>query len=286
MGKEMEVLPHLSAYLLIISFVLNFIYWWMPSPFGKFSIKDPPSWTCTIVPNNVFRVLIFVWFGTIYSGWFEGEDWIWYHTWPSSNRGWFVLIWLSVYYALKLISAPVFETYSGDNAVKKKVPLLAFFPYIFFWGPAGWYWRRASSTVDVKLEYYDYILMVLLVLFLALNLYTDVSKNIRRQIEGKLYSNGWYLSEEQLYDNFSSMKGLWHTFSLPPNYMFEVAHWFVFIFISHSWEGLWWFCSIFMFLVTRGVWQKKWYRVKTVASVVTQMEVKEEEQLIPQKLTF
>lgn len=282
----MEVLPHLSAYLLIVSFVLNFIYWWMPSPFGKFTIKDPPRWTVSIIPNNVFRVLIFVWFGTIYIGWFEGEDWIWHHSWPSSDRGWFVFIWLTVYYVMKLISAPVFETYSGDKAVKKKVPLLAFVPYIFFWGPAGFYWRRASSTVDVKLEYYDYILMVLLVLFLALNLYTDVSKNIRRETEGKKYSNGWYLREEQLYDNFSSMKGLWHTFSLPPNYMFEVAHWFVFIFISHSWEGLWWFCSIFMFLVTRGVWQKKWYRVETVASVVTKMEAKEEEQLIPQKLTF
>lgn len=286
MDKEMEVLPHLSAYLLIISFVLNFIYWWMPSPYGKFTIQDSPDWAAAIVPNNVFRGIIYIWFGTLYMGWFEGQDWILYQTWPSSSRGWFVLIWLSIYFVIKLISPAIFEAYSGNFTDEKKVSLWALVPYIFFWGPAGWYWRRASSTVDVDLEYYDYILMVLLVLFLALNLYSDVLKNIRRQIEGTRYLNGWYLKEEQIYDNFFSMKGLWQTFSLPPNYMFEVAHWFVFIFISHSWEGLWWFCSIVMFLLTRGLWQKKWYRVKTVASVAIKMEENESTADIPQKLTF
>lgn len=282
----MDVLPHLSSYLLIYSFVLNFLFWFMPAPYGKFAINDPPAWTVSIVPNSVFRVLIFIWFGTLYWGWFEGVDWTFYNTWPTSNRGMFILIWLSVYYVWRLVSPAAFSAYGGNYVGDKKVSLFAFFLYAFFWGPAGWYWRKAASTVSVELEFYDYILMILLALFLGLNVYSDITKNDIRENGKEFQGIGRYLNEAQLYERFSSLEGLWNTFSLPPNYMFEVAHWFVFIFVSHSWQGLWWFCCIFMFLVTRGVWQKKWYRTETVSSIVSEEANASTVGEVQRKLTF
>ena len=271
---KMDDLPYLSSYLLIYSFALNLIFWFMPAPYGKFSAKKAPL---AVIPSDWFYPLITVWFVTFYIGWLEdGEI---KQEWPTSDnpRGQFLLVWLSIYFFCRTILSPfacMAANEDDSNRGEKTVSLLLIIPYFFFWGPAGIFWRRAVTKIDAPLESYDYILMVLAAIFLALNLYSDINTNHKRH-NGKEDIGPWcgkYLDEEQLYEDFSSMKGLWHTFSLPPNYMFEVAHWFIVIFLSRSWEGLWWFCSIFMFLLTRGVWQKKWYQTKETANIVNEVK--------------
>lgn len=261
----MEVLPYISSYLLIYAFVLNFIFWYIPAPFGKFSHVWSVPWYFKVY-SSLFRGSTTLWFVTIIIGWWENETVKW--EWPTSDRGLFVFVWLCIYWVFRTFIAPMLNFVALDDKTvvgDKKVFVLWIIPYIGFWAPAGIFWRRATTKIDAPIEPYDYILIFLLLFFGVLNVHSEWRMNKKRSsVTKKLQTIGKYLDEEQIYEDYASMKKQWHMLSLPPNYMFEVAHWFIFIFVSHCWEGLWWFLCIFMFLLTRGVWQKKWYLTECV----------------------
>ena len=254
----MEVLPYLSAYLLVYAFALNFIFWWMPAPYGKFSYQKHETcsfvissyWVSTLSHAGLFSMAI---------GWFEG-DWIWKTDAVMEGRGMLIFILLIIYTVVR-VASPLLYCGMQSSENKKFVNPLWLLPYFGFWIPAGFYWRRAVSVIDRPLEAYDYILCIIAVIFWMLNVYSDFSKNRKRYKDDvKEYTViGKYLSKKQIYEQFTSLERMYHIASLPPNYTFEIAFWFVFIFISWSWEGIWWFCCMFAFLFTRGVWQRTWY---------------------------
>jgi len=257
----MEVLPYISAYLLIYSFALNFLFWFMPAPYGKFSYQEHNYLTFLLIPSWIFSIFTHAGFAVVVAGWFEG-DWVWHNGMAKEGRGMLLLVILCVYILVRVLSPLFYQAISNIDEARgtKKVNLLWLVPYFAFWVPAGFYWRRAVATSHKPLELYDIVLCLLAFIFWALNVYSDFNKNNKRNEQGKPYTViGKYLDQKQIYEDFSSLEKLYHVASLPPNYQFEIAFWFVFIFISWNWEGLWWFCCMFLFLFTRGVWQKTWY---------------------------
>lgn len=240
----------------------------MPAPYGKYSYmehKNKCSPKILLLPSWLFSMTVPFGFLTFFIGWFEGDPLTLYSDHPSTDRGWLVFVSLCIYYVSKI---GINFFYTKDETIRgtKKVHLFWIVPYLLFWVPAGSYWRRAVVNIDKPLELYDVALCLLALGLFGMNIYSDINKNEKRkkeevkQEEVKPYKViGKYLNEKQIYEDFASLRGLYHATSLPPNYMFEVAFWFVFIFISWSWEGLWWFCCIFFFLFSRGLWQKRWY---------------------------
>lgn len=266
---KMEVLPYITPYLLLYSFALNFLFWFMPAPFGKFSYQKH-----TIrgtIDSYIFSMAWPLGFLTFYLPWLTIEDgtWKWNgdlfnaNTFTPSDRGILLFIVLTIYIAHRILAPLIYNSNAGIDEARgtKEVHILWLIPYWLFWLPAGMYWRTVVETVDTPLELYDIVLCLLAVIFWALNVYSDYAKNKRRcEDDVKEYTViGKYLTQKQIHGEFASIERLYHVASLPPNYMFEIAFWFVFIFLSRSWEGLWWFCCIFMFLFSRGVWQKTWY---------------------------
>ena len=86
---KMEVLPYISGYLLIYAFALNFLLWFMPAPYGKFSYQEhniPEYLTLLLIPSWLFSMFTHAGFISIVLGWFEGE-WIWHSINIKEGRG-------------------------------------------------------------------------------------------------------------------------------------------------------------------------------------------------------
>lgn len=264
---KMEVLPYITPYLLLYSFALNFLFWFMPAPYGKFSYQEHTITEWGLMPSWWFNMLSPAAFGVFYGGWLTIEDgtWEWHGDYDKkwSDRSIMLFVILNIYFVHRVLAQLIYNSNTGIQKARgsKQVHLVWLIAYWLFWAPAGMYWRRTVETVDVPLELYDIVLCLLAFIFWALNVYSDYVNNKRRceddvtpyEVIGK------YLTIQQIHSEFASIERLYHVASLPPNYTFEIAFWFVFIFLSRSWEGLWWWCCIFMFLFTRGVWQKTWY---------------------------
>jgi len=282
---KMEVLPYISGYLLIYAFALNFLLWFMPAPYGKFSYQKN-KW-CGI-DSWMFSCFTHAGFISIVAGWFEG-DWKRHNINVKEGRGMLLFIILCVYIVVRCLSPLIYKVTMRRDRGTKKVNVLWLIPYLAFWIPAGFYWSRVVSKIDKPFELYDIILCALALLFWVLNVYSDFKKNYNRD-EGKKYEViGKYLNQKQIYKEFSSLERLYHVAALPPNYTFEIAFWFVFVFISWSWEGLWWFCCMFAFLFTRGVWQKTWYNepiIKGTAEETSELTGDGEDIVIQGKMTF
>lgn len=238
----------------------------MPAPYGKFSYQEHNFCPILNIPSWWFSILTHVGFVVgLVLGWvtIDGSTWEIHMDGPKEGRGMLVFIILCIYIVVRIFSPLIYKaTLLDDDTIgDKKVNLLWWIPYLLFWVPGGAYWRRAVATIDRPLELYDIVLCLLAALFFIMNVYSDATKNMERVEQGKKYTViGKYLNEKQIHQKFASLQRLYHIASLPPNYMFEIAFWFVFIFISWSWEGVWWFCCIFLFLFSRGVWQKTWYK--------------------------
>ena len=273
----MNIFPYISSYLLVYSFSINLIFWFMPAPYGKFSYHKHNCIKILNIPSILFNYLIHIGFVTFFVGYLDDNPIKFYNGLNLNNRGWAVFIWLSLYYLLKIF---VNTIYPKDEITRgtKMVNLLWTVPYLLFWAPAGFYLRRAVNNIIEPLYLYDYVLILLGAVFLIMNLYSDILKNEKRKMDDvKTYAIvGKYLNQDQIYNDFYSLRNLF----LPPNYILELCHWFIFIFVCRKWESLWFSCCIFSFLFTRGIWQKKWYDEPLQNEKVEKLNVKNK------KITF
>lgn len=279
----MEIFPYLTSYLIVYSLVINLLFFFMPAPYGKFSWKK----TYLSVPNDLFKPFIMIGFVSFWPGYYENEEW---HTdMPCSTRGWAIWWWLTIYFTWRILAFPLLSTILAekDSRGGKWVDVWWILPYVGFYLPAGFYWRRASVLATRPFEPYEYVLMVLLVVLFLLNVYQDIINNRRRNQEGiERDYLGKYLPLDKLYDNFESMKGLYSNMALPPNYAFEITHWFIFMFLSFTWEGVWFFCCMFLFIVSRGIWQRNWYYTHRESSTVYQQVMPFVKPNVKGKITF
>ena len=98
----MEVLPYITVYLLLYSFALNFLFWFMPAPYGKFSYIKHKILPFPLIPSYVFSFVVTIGFVTFFIGWFE-DGWKYRSDTPSTDRGWLVFISLSIYIAVRVL---------------------------------------------------------------------------------------------------------------------------------------------------------------------------------------
>lgn len=285
----MHVLPHISSYLIVYSICINFVFWFMAAPYGKFSIRQSKWMSPLAVENHIFRPLLTLGVFSFFIGWFENKNWDYHTDLPSSQKGWFLFIWLSIYFVWRTFIAN-FVCYilsSKEATGDKKVSLLVSIPYLFFYIPLGFYLRRVCAMIQDDIEAYEWVLVAFLIFFMLLNAYSDIKMNTRRNEEGKLYDYiGKYLSEKQLFEDFSSTHGMYRAVAFPPNYLFEIVHWLILSLFTVQWELFWTFCCIFIFLFVRAAWQKRWYQepVQVVNQSLKQQETQENS--VKNKITF
>lgn len=283
------VLPSFSVYLLVYTVLVNAIFLIRPSPYGKFSIKWS-GWNDRFsISNKFFKPLITIGFYTFFIGWID-EEWNYYNKWPSNTRGWLLLIWLNIYFGwrtflshLSINSISKIEELEGE----KRVPIWLPIVYLLFFAPAGMFLREmcAKSTEDLK--FYEYVLIFFAALAFVMNGHVDITMNINRE-KGKAYDYiGTYLCERQIFKLYDAMFFLYDYMMIPPNYAFDIIHWFFFLFVAYSWEGVWFVACIIVFLLVRGVGQKYWYRLKTEgAKCETSSSVVDENNPLIEKISF
>jgi hypothetical protein len=265
-----SVLPSFTLYLLVYTVVVNLIFLLRPAPYGKFSIEWNGWWETLSISNENFKPLVTFGFYTFFIGWFD-DDWGYFSSWPTATRGWVLLVWLNLYFVWRtflshLTIISIIETSEVEG--KKRVPIWLPIVYLLFFGPAGLYLRGMTTRATHEIVSYEYILIVVSALALGMNMYVDVFTNRERikENKGKKYQYiGKYLCEREIFQSLSSTFVFYDYMMLPPNYAFEVIHWFFFMFIAWSWEGVWFSACVTAFLIVRGSGQKKWYRMKAEA---------------------
>lgn len=261
----------------------------MAAPYGKFAIKLSKWMSPLAVENHIFRPLVSIGAFSFFIGWFENRNWDYHTDLPSSEKGWFLFIWLSIYFVWRtFISNFICYILASEEAEgSKKVSLVVSIPYLFFYVPLGFYLRRTCAVITGDIEAYEWVLVVFLVFFMVLNAYSDIRMNVRRNSEGKLYDYiGKYLSEKQIFEDFSTTRGVYRAVALPPNYLFEMVHWLILCLFAVEWEVFWTFVCLFIFLFVRAAWQKRWYHEPT--EVVEQLleEKATKESSVKDKITF
>lgn len=256
--------PSYTAYLLIYTVLLNFVFLLRPSPYGKFSIDSNKGAFSVSVSNEAFKQAMHIGFFLFWLGWFDGDMKL-HQTLPTSARGWLLLVWLNIYFLWRVLLCPMASYYKVDLEVigQKRVPLWLVIVYLLFYLPAGMYLREMVAESNRVLQFYEYVLILFGMVALALNGYADVQMS-RNRGRGKEYKYiGYYLCEKQIFESLEASFVLYDYMVLPPNYAFEVIHWFIFMFLAWSWHGVWWFAFMFVFLLVRGFHQKSWYRMES-----------------------
>ena len=254
----MDVLPYLSLYLIVYTVVINGVFLMAPAPYGKFSQR----WILN-VPGTYINGLLTVGFFACYAGWID-EDWAYKTDFPTSARGWFILMYLTVFFAWRTFVSHMVYACIVENTKESSVLILV--PYLLYYVPVGFYFRRCAALAGGAFAPHEYVLMAVLVFLFAMNAYADVSKNLRRK-NARRYELGRYLNEREIFHAFSSFVPIYKILGLPPNYSLELIHWFVFVFLTNAWEGWWWFVCCAVWLITRGIWQRRWYATPSSAPV-------------------
>ena len=259
-----HVFPSYTAYLLVYTVLINLVFLLRPSPYGKFSIDSNKGLFSVTISNESFKQMITIGFFVFWIGWLDADLKL-HQTLPMSSRGWVLLVWLNIYFFWRTILCPM-ASYSGvelEKIGRKRVPVWLIIVYLLFYVPAGMYLREMVAQSERDLHFYEYVLLLFAVVALALNGYADVQIN-RNRGRGKEYKYiGYYLSEKQIFESLEASFVLYDYMLLPPNYAFEVLHWFIFMFVAWCWHGVWWFAFMFVFLIVRGFHQKSWYRMES-----------------------
>ena len=255
--KMTSVFPSYTLYLLVYTVVVNLIFLLRPAPYGKFSIRWNGWSDMLSVSNENFKPLITIGFFTFFIGWFD-DDWTYFSTWPTATRGWVLLLWLNAYFVWRtFLSHLSIISVIGTSGVegKKRVPIWLPIVYLLFFGPIGSYLRGMTTRATADIVAYEYIFIVVSVLALGMNMYVDVSMNSERvkETRGTSYEYiGKYLCEREIFESLGATFVFYDYMMLPPNYALEVIHWFFFMFVAWSWEGVWFTACVTVFLIVRG----------------------------------
>ena len=239
----MNIFPYISSYLLVYSFSINLIFWFMPAPYGKFSYHKHNCIKILNIPSILFNYLIHIGFVTFFVGYLDDNPIKFYNGLNLNNRGWAVFIWLSIYYLVKIF---VNTIYPKDEITRgtKMVNLLFSVPYLLFWAPAGFYLRRAVNNIIEPLYLYDYVLLLLGTVFLIMNLYSDILKNEKRKMDDvKTYAIvGKYLIKIKFIRFLFFKKSVFAT-----KLYFGTMSLVYFYIRLQKWESLWFFVAFFHF---------------------------------------
>ncbi len=234
-----------EAVVLGFGFVLFFLNWYNPLPYGRFSDSLDLWWG--IVPNRWFIALVNL----------PALVYLCFQTEGLTGYGTTVLAFLFGHFGFRAVIVPVTTRFIFSSD-KKMVSVLTLIPLAIYNGFVGWSLGHMCTelTGDFGTYWTDWPLLMGAVTCLLLNVYYDIYINYLRCHSEEVDMIGLYITEESLCKHFDLLFALGIT---SPNYFFEILEWGLIVLLTWHTESFAYFVSTGLLLWSRGLHISLWY---------------------------